>query len=72
MAEGESASISENNKWGIKKRFLDGSYKLGYVPYGYRWKDGEIEADSPSAIELRMERNSSLSIEPVLIFSFSK
>lgn len=42
MAEGESASISENNKWSIKKRFLDGTYKLGYVPYGYRWKDGEI------------------------------
>jgi len=25
MAEGESASISENNKWSIKKRFLDGT-----------------------------------------------
>lgn len=49
MAEGESASISENNKWGIKKRFLDGSYKLGYVPYGYRWKDGEILVDPAQA-----------------------
>ena len=49
MAEGESASISENNKWSIKKRFLDGSYKLGYVPYGYFWKDGEILVDPAQA-----------------------
>lgn len=49
MAEGESASISENNKWSIKKRFLDGTYKLGYVPYGYRWKDGEILVDPAQA-----------------------
>lgn len=49
MAEGESASISENNKWSIKKRFLDGTYKLGYVPYGYRWKDGEILVDPEQA-----------------------
>lgn len=49
MAEGESASISENNKWSIKKRFLDGTYKLGYVPYGYRWKNGEILIDPAQA-----------------------
>ena len=42
MAEGESASISANNKWGIRKRFADGTYKLGYTPYGYSWKNGEI------------------------------
>ena len=51
MAEGESASISENNKWSIKKRFLDGTYKLGYVPYGYCWKDGEILVD-PAQTEI--------------------
>ena len=49
MTEGESASISENNKWSIKKRFLDGIYKLGYVPYSYRWKDGEILVDPAQA-----------------------
>ncbi len=49
MAEGESVSISQNNKWGIKKRFLDGTYKLGYVPYGYSWKDGEILVDPEQA-----------------------
>lgn len=49
MAEGESASISENNKWSIKKCFLDGTYKLGYMPYGYCWKDGEILVDPEQA-----------------------
>lgn len=37
MAENESTSISENNKWAIKQRFKDGTYKLSYPPYGYHW-----------------------------------
>ena len=37
MAEGESASISENAKWSVKRRFQNGTYKLGYTPYGYDW-----------------------------------
>lgn len=40
MAEGESVSISENNKWSIQKRFESGTYKVSYPPYGYDW-DGE-------------------------------
>jgi site-specific DNA recombinase len=50
MAEGESTSISKNNKWGIKKRFENGTYKLGYVPYGYRWENGEIIVDPEQAV----------------------
>lgn len=50
MAEGESTSISENNKWSIKKRFENGTYKLGYVPYGYRWENGEIIVDPEQAV----------------------
>lgn len=50
MAEGEATSISENNKWGIKKRFENGTYKLGYVPYGYRWENGEIIVDPEQAV----------------------
>ncbi len=50
MAEGESTSISENNKWGIKKRFENGTYKLGYVPYGYRWENGEIIVDPEQTV----------------------
>lgn len=40
MAEGESASISENSKWSIQKRFQNGTFKISYPPYGYDW-DGE-------------------------------
>ena len=36
MAEGESASISSNNKWSIKKRFENGTYRLSSAPYGYK------------------------------------
>lgn len=50
VAEGESTSISENNKWGIKKRFENGTYKLGYVPYGYRWENCEIIVDPEQAL----------------------
>lgn len=53
MAEGESTSISENNKWGIKKRFENGTYKLGYVPYGYRWEDGKIIVDPKQAVIIK-------------------
>lgn len=51
MAEGESTSISENNKWSIKKRFLNGTYKLSYAPYGYRW-DGRTLRIVPEQAEV--------------------
>ena len=36
FAESESASISTNQKWAIRKRFQAGTYKGGKVPSGYR------------------------------------
>ena len=36
FAENESRSLSDNLKWGIRKRFQAGTYKGGKVPYGYR------------------------------------
>ena len=42
MAESESHSISENNKWGIQKRFRDGTFKISYPPYGYDWNGTEM------------------------------
>ncbi|MEA4903523.1 MAG: recombinase family protein [Petrimonas sp.] len=43
LAQGESESISTNNRWGIQKRFQDGSYQMSCVPYGYRKdEDGEL------------------------------
>lgn len=51
MAECESTSISENSKWSIKKRFQNGTYKLGYAPYGYRW-DGRTFRILPEQAEI--------------------
>ncbi|MDW0118580.1 recombinase family protein [Sporosarcina thermotolerans] len=42
LAENESISISENNKWSIQRRFRNGTYKLSYPPYGYGYVGGNI------------------------------
>lgn len=42
MAEDESWSISQNLKWGIRKRFKDGTYKLSMAPYGYDLDNGHL------------------------------
>lgn len=42
LAESESISISENNKWSIQKRFQNGTFKISYPPYGYENIDGEM------------------------------
>lgn len=42
MAESESRSISENEKWSIRKRFRNGTYIISYPPYGYKNADGEM------------------------------
>ena len=41
FAQEESRSISENVKWGIRKRFKDGIPNGHKAPYGYLW-DGEM------------------------------
>ena len=50
MAEGESTSISENNKWSIQRRFKNGTFKLSSPPYGYDW-DGEQMVINPVQAE---------------------
>lgn len=35
FAEKESKSISDNKKWGIQKKFKDGTFIIAYPPYGY-------------------------------------
>ena len=42
LAERESVSISENEKWGIKRRFQNGTFIISYPPYGYANVDGEM------------------------------
>ena len=42
LAESESVSISENEKWGIRRRFQNGTFIISYPPYGYANVDGEM------------------------------
>lgn len=41
-AQSESESISENVKWGKRKKFAQGHTKGIMAAYGYRWQDGEL------------------------------
>lgn len=34
LAESESVSISENNKWSAQKHFQNGTFKVAYPLYG--------------------------------------
>ena len=49
LAESESVSISENNKWSIKRRFQNGTYKISNPPYGYDNVDGEMVVNKSQA-----------------------
>ena len=50
VAAEESISISENEKWAIRKRFQDGTYKQSYLPYGYvKNENGEMIPDKQEA-----------------------
>ena len=42
LAADESRNISENMKWGIRKRFSDGTYRMGMEPYGYGQQQGQL------------------------------
>ena len=57
MAESESHSISENNKWGIQKRFRDGTFKISYPPYGYDWNGTEMVINPVQAAVVMMLYN---------------
>lgn len=50
LAESESTSIAENNKWSIQKRFQNGTYKIGCSPYGYDAVDGELVINEQQAV----------------------
>ncbi len=49
LAENESMSISENNKWSIKKRFEKGTYIISYPPYGYEINNRKMEIVNKNA-----------------------
>ncbi|MFK4967083.1 recombinase family protein [Lactococcus garvieae] len=49
LAESESRSLSQNTKWGIEKRFQNGTYKIGYPPFGYDWVNGAMVINEDQA-----------------------
>ncbi len=51
-AQEESLSISENVKWGIRKRFSRGEF-LAYNIYGYRWVNDHFEIINEEAEAVR-------------------
>lgn len=53
IAEEESRSISDNEKWAIQKRFLAGTFRLSRAPYGYDLLDGEIRINPAEAETVR-------------------
>ena len=53
VAAAESASISDNLKWGIRKRFQDGTYKISCAPYGYRAQNGKLSIEPGEAETVR-------------------
>lgn len=53
IAEDESRSISENEKWAIRKRFQKGTFRLSRAPYGYDLVCGEIVVNPEEAEVVR-------------------
>lgn len=53
LAESESVSTSENNKWGVRHRFKNGTYKISYAPYGYSVQNGELIVNEEEAVWVR-------------------
>lgn len=54
LAQGESESISTNNKWAAVKRFQDGTFILGTPAYGYtKDEDGELIIQEEEATVVR-------------------
>lgn len=56
MAQEESRSLSENVKWGVRKRFADGKYSMPYAQFlGYqRGRDGKPEIVEEEAKIIRL------------------
>jgi site-specific DNA recombinase len=53
LAENESISISQNNKWSIQRRFRNGTFKMASPPYGYDYMDGKLTIHPERATVVR-------------------
>lgn len=49
LAESESFSLAENEKWSKRNKFRNGSYKFSAPPYGYDCVDGELRVNLKEA-----------------------
>lgn len=61
LAESESVSIAENNKWGVRHRFENGTFKIGYAPYGYNVENGVFSINEEEAQWVRFVFSETLS-----------
>ena len=61
LAESESRSISDNINWGIQRRFRNGTFKIGYTPYGYDSIAGKMAVNEEQAEIVRFIFSSVLS-----------
>lgn len=53
LAENESVSIAENNKWAVKRRFQNGTFKISCPPYGYDAVNGKLVTNKTQAKTVR-------------------
>ena len=53
LAAEESVSISQNSKWGVKKRFQNGTFKLSSPPYGYDYNGENIIPNPEQALVVK-------------------
>ena len=53
LAEAEVREISQNSRWGLQKRFRDGSYRMANAPYGYDLADGTYVVNTAEADVVR-------------------
>lgn len=49
LAQEESTSISQNQRWSLRKRMERGTFEQSVAPYGYIKKDGKLVVDSEKA-----------------------
>lgn len=54
LAENESLSISENQRWAVEKRFQNGTYKISTPPFGYENVDGRMVVNATEASIVQM------------------
>ena len=53
LAQEESTSISQNQRWSVLKRMQNGTFEQSIAPYGYVKRDGKLVVDPEKATVVR-------------------